>query len=105
MNKYILVPGEDNELRARFYLGNVLLIKNQVENYRHYLEDNGNGNFTLYNTNPNESYTNHIVRCPHCSSKLVRAAINRYQCFYVKEDNKLDLLKNEQVENKELFDY
>jgi hypothetical protein len=80
MNKYVLVPVENNELKPRFYLGNVLLIKNQGENYRHYLEDNGNGNFTLYNTNPNESYTNHIVRCPHCSSKLVRAAINRYQC-------------------------
>jgi hypothetical protein len=87
MNKYVLVPDEDNELKARFYLGNVLLIKNQGSEHKHYLEDNGGGSFTLYNTNPNESYTNHIVRCPCCTSKLVRTAVNRYQCFYVKEDN------------------
>lgn len=84
MNKYVLVPGEDNELKARFYLGNVLLINHMGQNHKHYLEDNGGGNFTLYNTNPNESYTNHTIRCPRCSSKLVRAAVNRYQCVICK---------------------
>lgn len=84
MNKYVLVADEDNVLRPRFYLGNVLLIKGNGESYRHYLEDNGGGYFTLHNTNPNESYTNHIIRCPRCSSKLVRAAINQYQCVICK---------------------
>ena len=84
MNKYILVPDEDNELKPRFYLGNVLLINNQGSKYKHYLEDNGGGSFTLYNTNPNESYVNHIIRCPRCTSKLVRATINKYQCVICK---------------------
>lgn len=84
MNKYVLVPGEDNELKARFYLGNILLIKNQGGSNKLYLEDNGGGYFTLKNTNPNATSSIHVIRCPHCSSKLVKVSQNMYQCIICK---------------------
>ena len=84
MNKYVLVANQDNELKARFYTGNALLIRNNGENYKLYLEDNGGGYFTLKNTNPNATSSIHIIRCPHCSSKLVKVSQNMYQCIICK---------------------
>jgi hypothetical protein len=84
MSNYVLELAEDGTLKPRIYLGNVLLIRDRGEHYRHYLVDKGKDSFELYNVNPNNTNTNYTVRCPKCSSRLVRATLNKYQCVICK---------------------
>ncbi|NLI90550.1 MAG: hypothetical protein GX366_09175 [Epulopiscium sp.] len=84
MNHYVLELTEDGTFRPKIYFGNIFLIGEKSNHYRHTLKDKGRGRFELFNVNPNNTNTNCTIRCPKCSSKLVRVTANNYQCVICK---------------------
>lgn len=84
---YVLVPGKNNILCPRNYTGNVFLIRDRGESYRHYLVENADGTFNLFNTDPNDSVMYHKVRCPRCSAQMIAAKnrVSKYRCLICDE--------------------
>lgn len=87
LKNYVLVPDKNNILCPRNYTGNVFLIRDRGEGYRHYLVENADGSFDLHNTDPNDSVIYRKVRCPRCSAQLVSAKnrVSRYRCLICDE--------------------
>jgi len=84
---YVLVPDKNNILCPRNYFGNVLLIRDRGESYRHYLVENADGTFNLFNTDPNDRVFFRKVRCPRCTAQMVTAQnrADRYRCIICDE--------------------
>jgi uncharacterized protein with PIN domain len=75
MNNYVLVLDAFNYLCPRPYMGNLLL----EESYHYYLVEKGRDIYELFNKNP-QIDSNYKIRCPRCSSQLVKVSINKYKC-------------------------
>ncbi len=87
LKNYVLIPDKNNILCPRNYTGNVFLIRDRGEPYRHYLVENADGSFDLHNTVPNDSVIYRKVRCPRCASQMVTARnrANKYRCLICDE--------------------
>jgi len=76
MKYYTLVPDAYNYLCPRPYMGNVLL----EESYYYYLVVKGRDIYELFNKNP-QNDLNYKIRCPRCSSQLVKISTNKFKCI------------------------